>query len=73
VVLFGVGNAIVIATLLPVSIGGLGVREGMAMMLLGALGIAKGPALLVAVMGYLSGQTPAILGGLLSAFHHEDR
>jgi uncharacterized membrane protein YbhN (UPF0104 family) len=65
--LFGLGNAIVIVTLLPISIGGLGVRELLAMQLLGSLGIAQGPALLVAIVGYLGGQTPAILGGLLSA------
>lgn len=65
--LFGVGNAIVIAILLPVSVGGLGVREGVAMVLLGALGIDEGAALLVAVVGYLAGQTPAIVGGVLAA------
>jgi uncharacterized membrane protein YbhN (UPF0104 family) len=70
--LFGLGNAIVIATLLPISIGGLGVRELLAIKLLGTLGIAEGPALLVAIVGYLGGQTPAILGGLLSAAGSDD-
>jgi uncharacterized membrane protein YbhN (UPF0104 family) len=70
--LFGLGNAIVIATLLPISIGGLGVRELLAIQMLGTLGVAEGPALLVAIVGYLGGQTPAVLGGLLSAAAGDD-
>lgn len=65
--LFGVGNAIVIATLLPVSAGGVGVREYVAVTVLGAMGVATAPALLVAVVGYLGGQVPAIIGGLFAA------
>ncbi|MDH5490488.1 MAG: flippase-like domain-containing protein [Myxococcales bacterium] len=60
------GLAIVIATLLPLSIGGLGVREGAAVVLLGALGVPALDATLVALLGYLSAQPPALLGGLLS-------
>jgi uncharacterized membrane protein YbhN (UPF0104 family) len=71
-VLFGVGNAIVIATLLPLSAGGVGVREGAAVLLLGALHVDSGTALLVAVVGYLGGQVPAVLGGVLSAVSGED-
>lgn len=69
--LFGLGNALVIAALLPISVGGMGVREGMAVVMLGTVGIGEGPAILVAVVGYLAGQTPAVLGGLLSMFAHD--
>jgi uncharacterized membrane protein YbhN (UPF0104 family) len=72
-VLFGLGNAIVIVTLLPISVGGLGVRELLAISMLGTLGIGEGPALLVAIVGYLGGQTPAILGGLLSVGASDER
>lgn len=65
-VLFAVGNAIVLATLLPISVGGVGVREGTAVMLLGGAGVASGDAALVAVLGYLAGQVPTLLGGGLS-------
>jgi uncharacterized membrane protein YbhN (UPF0104 family) len=65
--LFGVGNAIVIATLLPLSAGGVGVREYVATVVLGTLGVAAGPAVLMAVLGYVGGQVPAILGGLFAA------
>jgi len=59
-----VGNAIVIATLLPISVGGVGVREGTAVVLLGTLGVAPTDAALLAVLGYLTAQPPALLGGL---------
>jgi uncharacterized membrane protein YbhN (UPF0104 family) len=71
-VLFGVGNALVIATLLPLSAGGVGVRETAAVLLLGALHVDQGSALLVAVVGYLGGQAPAVLGGIFSAVSGAD-
>lgn len=61
-----VGNAIVVATLVPISVGGVGVREGVAVMLLARVGVATGDATLVAVLGYLAGQVPALLGGVLA-------
>jgi len=61
-----VGNAIVVATLLPVSVGGVGVREGVAVALLGTVGVAALDATLVALLGYLVGQVPGIIGGTLS-------
>lgn len=60
------GVAIVIATLLPVSVGGVGVREGVAVVLLAPLGVGAIDATLVAVLGYLVTQPPALLGGLLT-------
>ena len=70
--LFGVGNAIVIATLLPLSAGGVGVREWTAKVALGAFGVAVGPALLVALLGYVAGQVPAIWGGLYAVVGRDD-
>lgn len=60
-----VGNAIVIATLLPISIGGVGVREGVAVLLLSRIGVSVTDATLVALLGYLAGQVPALAGGVL--------
>lgn len=60
-----VGNAIVLAVLLPVSIGGVGVREGVAVILLAGASVTSTDALLVALLGYLTGQVPALLGGAL--------
>ncbi len=60
-----VGNAIVVATLLPVSVGGIGVREGVAVAMLGVLSVSATDATLVALLGYLVGQVPGIVGGAL--------
>lgn len=61
-----VGNAIVVATLLPISISGVGVREGVAVVLLARVGVSAADATLIALLGYLSGQLPAVVGGLLT-------
>ncbi len=61
-----VGNAIVVATLFPISLGGIGVREGVAVALLARVGVSASDATLLALLGYLTGQVPALLGGLLS-------
>lgn len=69
--LLAVGNAIVIAVLLPISIGGVGVREGAAVALLVAAGsgaVSTTEAVMLALVGYLTGQAPALLGGTLLAF-----
>lgn len=58
-----VGNAITLAVLLPVSVGGVGVREGVAVVLLASAGVSSTDAVLVALLGYLTGQVPALLGG----------
>jgi glycosyltransferase 2 family protein len=60
-----VGNAIIVATLLPVSVAGVGVREGTAVALLGAIGVSPADALLVAVLGFLATQPPALVGGAI--------
>jgi uncharacterized membrane protein YbhN (UPF0104 family) len=63
--LLSVGNAIVIAVLLPVSIGGVGVREGVAVALLAGAGVDTSEAVLLALGSWLTGQVPALLGGLV--------
>lgn len=71
--LLGVGNAIVIAVLFPVSVGGVGVREGVAVALLASepSGVGVADAVLVALLGYLVGQLPALVGGVLLAASSE--
>lgn len=63
--LLAVGNAITIAVLLPVSIAGVGVREGVAVVLLAGAGVSTSDAVLVALLGYVTGQVPALVGGIL--------
>jgi uncharacterized membrane protein YbhN (UPF0104 family) len=65
--LLAVGNAIVMAVLVPVSVGGVGVREGMAVFLLAGAGVSEADAVLIALLGYLTGQFPALVGGILLA------
>jgi uncharacterized membrane protein YbhN (UPF0104 family) len=60
-----VGTIIVLATLVPVSIAGVGVREGAAVALLTSVGVAPSEALLVGVLGFLATQPPALVGGLM--------
>ncbi|MCA9602361.1 MAG: lysylphosphatidylglycerol synthase transmembrane domain-containing protein [Polyangiales bacterium] len=61
-----VGTAIILGTLLPISVSGFGVREGIAIMLLGMRGVPQADAVLVGVLGYVTGQSIALLGGLLT-------
>ncbi|MEQ9699442.1 MAG: hypothetical protein RLO54_16525, partial [Sandaracinaceae bacterium] len=44
-----------------------GVREGVAVVLLATAGVSSTDAVLVALLGYLTGQVPALLGGGLMA------
>jgi hypothetical protein len=64
--LFGAGVVVVLATLLPISIGGVGIREGVAVLLLGTCGVAPAQAALVGLLAFLATQPPAILGGVYS-------
>ena len=66
-----VGNAIILATLLPLSVGGVGVREGTAVALLAAQGVGAADAALLAFLGYLCAQPPALVGGLGSLLRNE--
>jgi len=72
VALLSLGVALVLSALLPISVGGIGVREGVAVMLLGSLGVAAPQAALVATLGWLLTQPPALLGGLSSLIREAD-
>jgi len=63
-----VGNAIILATLLPISVGGVGVREGTAVAVLATQGVPAADAALLAFLGYLCAQPPALVGGLWHLF-----
>lgn len=62
--LLGIGNAIVIAVLLPITVGGVGVREGAAVALFAGAGVVTTDAVLIALLSYLTGQVPALVGGV---------
>lgn len=70
--LLTIGVALVLSALLPISAGGVGVREGVAVVLLGALGVAAPEATLVATLGWLLSQPPAIVGGVLTLLPEVD-
>lgn len=56
------------------SIGGVGVREGVAVALLVSAGdgsVTTTDAMLLALVGYLTGQAPALLGGILLAISRD--
>ncbi|MCX7735840.1 MAG: flippase-like domain-containing protein [Candidatus Kapabacteria bacterium] len=60
---------IYIVTLIPVSISGLGVREGLFVYFFGLVGVEPSVALVVSLSNYLIlSVTPAIIGGILSIF-----
>ena len=54
-----------VLTLLPVSVSGMGVREGATVVLLAPLGIAEGPALTLALMWFATYAATSLLGGLV--------
>lgn len=57
-----------VLTLLPVSVNGMGVREGATAVLLAPLGIAEGPALTLALMWFSVYAATSLLGGLVYLF-----
>lgn len=67
-----VGFAIVVAMLVPISAGGAGVREGTAVLLFRAIGVPASDAVLIAVLGYLATQPPALVGGLVQMFSRRE-
>lgn len=62
-----------IATLIPVSINGLGVREGMLVFLLAGIGIPSYQALLLSFLIYLDRVAKGIIGGLIYLGKREER
>ncbi len=66
--MIGCGNLIQLGVLAPISLGGVGVREGVAVAAFGQLGVPAGIGVLISIASYLIGQTPAIIGGLIHLF-----
>ena len=60
--LCGVGS--IIASLLPITIGGVGVREGLCLAVLAPLGVSPAEVILAGFITFLATQPPAIVGGL---------
>jgi glycosyltransferase 2 family protein len=55
---------IAIVAAIPISFGGIGVRENMGVILFGSVGMAAEPALAVMFLGYLAGIVASIAGGV---------
>jgi len=71
-----VRSVVVLITVLPISIGGLGVREGALVFTLQAYGVASHEALALAILIFATTiLAPGLLGGILEAIrslrHHE--
>jgi uncharacterized membrane protein YbhN (UPF0104 family) len=56
---------VTVATVLPVTVGGIGIREAGYVTLLGAYGVAQGPAIALGVTQYATFLVAAAVGGLL--------
>ena len=59
---------IAIVAAVPISFGGIGVRENLGVLLLGGVGVAPAPALATMVLGYLAGIAASLPGGLAFVF-----
>jgi uncharacterized membrane protein YbhN (UPF0104 family) len=57
-------------TLLPISVNGMGVREGGTALFLAPLGIGEGTALSLALLWFAVGAAASLLGGLVYLFGH---
>lgn len=57
-----------ILTLMPVSVNGMGVREGATVLLLAPLGVSDGTALTIALLWFAVGLAVSLLGGLVYLF-----
>src|SRR5208282_2195634 len=62
-----------LATLLPVSLNGMGVREGSSVLLLAPLGISTGTALSLAFLWFLAGVVASLAGAGFYLFGHFPR
>jgi len=66
-VFFSLMPLVYLATLVPVSLGGLGIREGTLVVLLGGLGVAASQAVTLSLLIYMNQVLLAVAGGLLQA------
>lgn len=60
---------IYLSTVLPISLGGIGVREGVMVWLLGRVGVPVADAVLLAFLMYLNRVALALIGGAVAALH----
>jgi glycosyltransferase 2 family protein len=60
---------VTLLTMLPVSLNGMGVREGGTILFLTPLGIAHGPALSLAILWFAVFTVASLVGGVLYLFH----
>ena len=67
--LLAVFPAITVLAAIPLTPGGLGVRETLYVQLLRPFGIAAGPALMLSVLGYFAATAWSLFGGLLFVLH----
>jgi hypothetical protein len=58
------GVASIVASLLPITFGGVGVREGLCLVILAPLGVSPAEVVLAGLMTFLTTQPPALAGGL---------
>ena len=70
IILFVVIPIVYITTVLPISLGGLGVREGVLTILLARVGIQASDAITFSLALYLNRVIIALIGGLLQVFWH---
>ena len=65
-----VRSVVVLFTVLPISIGGLGVREGVLVLVLGSYGVASSDALALSILVFAATiLAPGLVGGALEAVH----
>ena len=62
-----IGPLMIVATLVPISIAGIGVREGTFVFFLARIGVASEPAALLAFLGYFAGELYSLAGGAVWA------
>lgn len=70
IVLFVVIPIVYITTVIPISLGGLGVREGVLTLLLARVGIQASDAVTFSLAIYLNRVIVALIGGLFQVFWH---
>jgi len=58
-----IGPLMIAATLVPLSIAGIGVREGTYVFFLSAVGVDAGQAAILGFLGFLAGEIYSLLGG----------
>ncbi len=64
---------IAIVAAIPISFGGIGVRENMGVLLFGRVGMDPAPALAVMLLGYLSGIVASLAGGVVFVLRRLER